>query len=248
MICNLPPIGWFCSRKHQHSGPCAAHPTDDVKHLSLDFWGTIASPNPEYTEARQEMLYKHFPEADPRIIDANFTHVKSLFDSQAEEFGKAVTSHQAWDILAVWVGIEHAAQDICRQAQQLFYDHPPLIPHYIKDALRNWVASGNTLSIASNINFISAETMRRVIAKELPNLFSFEVFSDESGCSKPSNDFFDKCTQKALTKSVANIDFHIGDSIKCDGGSTLVGIPYLHTTGLQHTGAIIAQLLKDRNK
>lgn len=38
--CNVPPVGWECSREAGHSGPCAASPIDPVHRYVVDSdWG-----------------------------------------------------------------------------------------------------------------------------------------------------------------------------------------------------------------
>lgn len=62
-ICQVPPEGWYCTRKAGHDGPCAAHPHEADRELDADDYACIAKgmerlnsskPEPAQPEAKGE--------------------------------------------------------------------------------------------------------------------------------------------------------------------------------------------------
>jgi hypothetical protein len=43
LSCDLPPVGWFCSRRGGHDGPCAAHPVEHNGAIEL-VWRDTEAP------------------------------------------------------------------------------------------------------------------------------------------------------------------------------------------------------------
>ena len=81
------------------------------------------------------------------------------------------------------------------------------------------VEQEKTISVLSNTAFIKGVTLRKLMSYyELENYFSFQIFSDETGFSKPNKEIFQLVyNQIEILKSVEKKEvLHIGDNIIAD--------------------------------
>lgn len=50
--CDLPPVGWYCTREPGHEGPCPTHPEDTtVYNMAISQWGHAA----QASQAQEEL-------------------------------------------------------------------------------------------------------------------------------------------------------------------------------------------------
>ncbi|MGE8424054.1 MAG: HAD family hydrolase, partial [Sphingobacterium siyangense] len=81
------------------------------------------------------------------------------------------------------------------------------------------VSKGKTLSLLSNTAFLDGTVLRRVLEYyELSDFFSFQLYSDEIGVSKPNNTAIELVFQKIRQqRTIKKKDIvHIGDNQKAD--------------------------------
>lgn len=77
------------------------------------------------------------------------------------------------------------------------------------------VEHGKTINILSNTAFIQGSVLRRVLEYyELSDYISFQLYSDETGYSKPNKEVFDMVFHKANNANdVSRAEIvHIGDN------------------------------------
>ena len=96
---------------------------------------------------------------------------------------------------------------------------PNLIYSDIESVFKKITKHEKTISILSNTGFIKGSSLRKLLEYyELNNYFSFQLYSDETGFSKPNSRMFQLvfnkvCEIKALEKK--NI-LHVGDNVRAD--------------------------------
>lgn len=210
-------------------------------HISLDFWNTIATPNPKYTRMRNEYLAQYYgrPVDEVRTI---YTSIKSRLDDEAARDGLSTPWCDIHIELAEalrpddwsctkWKSHEFSVNALMR----LFKDNPPIIDPELIFMLERAYRFGHTLSIASNTNFVNGDILREILEQHTDK-FLFMLFSDEIQCSKPHIDF---------ARSIAGMTnhlysnrpiIHVGDSLECDGGMEgICDISFQHVSNPQQT-------------
>jgi putative hydrolase of the HAD superfamily len=105
-------------------------------------------------------------------------------------------------------------------SDQLFIEYmPELIFPRISLLLKQIQSEGKTASILSNTAFIQGTTLRKMISHyELSNYFSFQLYSDEIGFSKPNPLAFERVFENAkqFQTVLKNDIVHIGDNKYAD--------------------------------
>lgn len=219
----------------------------NINHISLDFWNTIASPNPEFAAARNFFLSK-VCDIDEQIVAKLYTTTKKELDELILHQAVHITPYFCYQQLWYNVPFANKSADLFRSIEHkindLFKYYPPIISDELITALLRLRENNIKLSIASNTNFISGQLLYAELHKALKRnkynkkishineLFSFAYFSDLIGTSKPNRLFFE------LIK--INIDntqsaIHIGDSLIYDAPITNYGIKFQHVKNPQQT-------------
>lgn len=199
-----------------------------VKHISLDFWNTLGTANPEYSEERRFIL-SDFTSMIRETLDSDgsfdghsvrycaqaYKEVKKMIDADVL-LGKRYSIDKCFDTLIDWLEVHPLHHELTKLKADLweaFYKHPPTILHETIEQLQRLKVKGYTLSIGSNTNFIPGKVIREAVLDRL-DLFDFFIFSDEIGVAKPNTEFFlrvNKATFK-LRAIVGQSVLHIGDS------------------------------------
>lgn len=193
------------------------------RHISLDFWGTLAQANPAYAIARNRYLAALFT-VPVKEVETKYTQIKRWLDKGAAEMGASIPPDLCWDLLvrnlSPGFSPEDDAFDVMCHVEKLFLKNAPIISPETRGHIIRLAKRGVTFSIGSNTNFIPGERLWKLgIQEGLP--LSFGVFSDEIMVSKPHPTFFDKIKEQVKGRELV----HIGDSYECDiTGSHLAGI------------------------
>lgn len=191
------------------------------RHISFDFWNTLASPNPTYDTERAELLARAF-NTTADTAKTVYAQLKQCAD------GFALTGQQPpapiiWDSLAMAMAqttgkeTHHVdMQPVRAQLEGLFCRYPPSISPATCALLMNLYREGYGLSIGSNTSFISGSVLRDIVRHyKLDKLFSFMLFSDEVGITKPNPGFFHMILEGSGCRNVNQV-VHIGDSVEFD--------------------------------
>ena len=192
-----------------------------IQAISLDFWGTIATFNPEYSRARTKLLAEAFgiPEAE---ADARYKAIKKACDREAEEAGIAMTPLNAVERLVRGTSI--CPVELLESLEQRARADPPLLHPEVTPLLREIKERGVVIGISSNTNFLAGRLVQSFF--DIP--WDFTVYSDELGVSKPSPHFFRTAALRAArhTSLYSNAEvIHIGDNAICDfKGAQAVGM------------------------
>lgn len=200
---------------------------DNFEHFSFDLWMTIIKSNPNFKPQRTELLKEHFSlNKTVDEIDSVIRYYDNLFNIISEKTGNHIEREEVFMLILDKLGkdIQNISIDDLKlffeKSDELFVENVPfIIWEDIHDFLNEIKAKGKTASILSNTAFIHGDSIRKVLKKlDLDAYFSFMIFSDEVGISKPNLEIFEylyKNTQeiKIITKSQI---IHIGDNSIAD--------------------------------
>lgn len=219
-----------------------------IKHISFDVWNTLLFPNKDFAFYRTNYIRNVLLNASVPFNDIKqiYTKTKNALDQEAEQCLPAPTTLENWvrfcDSLpnSKYTTAEDVQTHVVTVIEELVRLHPPSIPSQTVIILKQLKEAGYTLSITSNTNFISGRVLFDIIRQEVgPGIFSFALFSDETGWSKPSTEMFDDVFNRTSELYLPHITFrdeilHVGDNYICDvQGAFNANMYALHCTKLE---------------
>lgn len=198
-----------------------------IKHISFDLWLTLIRSNPVYKTQRAALMAQHFGVRESAAtVQEVFTHYDRLFNRINERAGGNVHYSEMLYVILDRLGVppdaipEEAMTDYYRKAEALFLEHRPvLIDEATPGVLQELQEQGHSLSILSNTGFILGQTLRPVLHElGIADYFSFQLYSDETGRSKPSMKAYELLWQEAQRlKQVEKTEvLHVGDNPVAD--------------------------------
>jgi putative hydrolase of the HAD superfamily len=169
------------------------------KHLSFDLWLTLIKSNPEFKKKRN-LLFKDFFEVDYSIdkVTEVVRYYDVLCNNINEKTGFNIDTFEiyyfilnALNVNSNDIEIEKLSQ-FYKETEMLFMKFKPdLVYPEIQLLFKEIVEQEKTISILSNTGFIKGETLRKLMSHyDLENYFSFQIYSDETGFSKPKKEIF----------------------------------------------------------
>ncbi|MPS71589.1 MAG: phosphoglycolate phosphatase [Chryseobacterium sp.] len=205
---------------------------DSYEHFSFDLWMTIIRSNPQFKPKRTVLLKEYF-DIDKNVeeIDKVIRHYDNLFNVISEKTGNHIEREEVFFLILASLGkdIQGISVDDLRgffiRSDKLFLENIPLIIWKdIDHLLKKIKEKEKTASILSNTAFIHGDSLRKVLRQlELEQYFSFMIFSDEIGMSKPNIKIFEylyKKTQELRPLHRSQI-IHLGDSKIADQNGAL---------------------------
>ncbi len=112
---------------------------------------------------------------------------------------------------------------IYHMQEQLFFKYPPVLyDNNTENVLLELTRRGATKSILSNTGFINGHTLTRLLNKlGILNYFSFTIYSDSVGMSKPNPVLYTYMKEKVKTMRIhdavkENDIIHVGDNLFAD--------------------------------
>lgn len=203
-----------------------------IQHISLDLWLTLIKSAPDFKPLRNKLFAQYFKirQTEEAVKNA-FRHFDLLFNSINEKVGRNVQYSEMLFVILDNLGVNtaevslHDMEAYYREMEALFLQHHPL---FIDPATINVLTylqdKGISLNILSNTGFILGSTLRKLIIHlNIESYFCFQLYSDEMGCSKPSEKAFGQVfqeTQKIKTITRKAI-LHVGDNLKADYDGSL---------------------------
>ncbi len=197
------------------------------KHYSFDLWLTLIRSNPLYKNKR-DILFKDFFEINDNInfISQSIRYYDILCNRISEKTGKHIDFYHIYYLILNSLKVKIDSLDKTKLdefyylSEDLFLQYKPeLIFPDLNLTLRQIHESGKTINILSNTAFIKGNTLRKIITQyELNKYFSFQLYSDETGFTKPNPLFFDilmKNINENQTLEKKEI-VHIGDNKSAD--------------------------------
>lgn len=227
------------------------------RHISLDFWGTIATPNPVYTQARTEHIISTYG-VSADTVETHYRFVKNLLDEFALRYQVATRIDLAYAMFLQQCHYEFAedsescareAHELRLECEKLFLRYPPIIDMELMNAVVEAVDyKGYTVGIISNTNMTSGETIMKMFRQfdqqgdtcdssgTMDCFFLDASFSDAVGLVKPDKRMFTQAFEKiadeyvnlgALRSLQINECIHVGDHAECDYACTKAGMKFL---------------------
>uniref|UniRef100_UPI00404901B3 HAD family hydrolase n=1 Tax=Flavobacterium sp. TaxID=239 RepID=UPI00404901B3 len=197
--------------------------TIDCKHISFDLWLTLIKSHPEFKKSRN-LLFKEFFAIDSSIEDVSATirHYDVLCNNINEKTGLNLDTFEIYYFILSALGVDinqiglDTLQAFYQETESLFMTFKPdLIEPKTQLFLKQITEQGKTVSILSNTAFIKGSSLRKLMAfYELESYFSFQIFSDETGLSKPNYMIFQLVYDeiKKINSIAKNEVLHLGDN------------------------------------
>lgn len=199
----------------------------NYSHLSFDLWLTLIKSNPEFKKKRN-LLFKDFFEIEATIEKVNevVRYYDVLCNNINEKTGLNLNTHEIYYLILNALQVDLSKNEVKKlgefydQTEVLFMNYKPeLIFPDIKRQFGNMVSEGKSINILSNTGFIKGKSLRKLISYyELTEYFTFQIYSDEVGYSKPNNEIFQLVfDQVNKTKETQKKEIlHIGDNSIAD--------------------------------
>lgn len=212
-------------------------------HYSFDLWLTLIKSNPLFKEQRARFFHSeyNFQRKSLDEVTLIFRQVDLLGNAINERTGKNIDADELYlmvismmnnyDIIRVEIDLD----GLFIKMESLLFDYMPMLySDETSDVLhRLKEQSQATFSILSNTGFIRGQSLRRVLAElKIADLFDFQLYSDETGLSKPNKELFELMLKEITTLKKQEIDLksivHIGDNPVADiAGGMAIGIETL---------------------
>lgn len=188
--------------------------------ISLDVWGTLVTPNPLFSQKRNEYLNSYTDKSYEEVSEI-YTQLKHELDTSNSM--EAPSLYENYTVLLERLGIPYFSKmKIIQDIQNLFYQHPPFIDNSVIYEL-NRLSNRYSFHIISNTNFISGSVIEPFLRIRTGINFEVCYFSDLVGYQKPSKEIFEK-----VRDSVIGDITHIGNDLICDGACGQYGYKYIH--------------------
>ena len=195
----------------------------NYKHISFDLWLTLIRSNPNFKK-RRDVVFRDFFEIDASIEKVNevIRYYDVFCNNLNEKTGLNIDTFEIYYLILNALNVSINKIEIAKlslfykESELLFMDNKPelIFPNTSK-LFSEMIANERTLSILSNTAFIKGETLRKLMAfYELDNYFSFQIYSDETGFSKPNFKMFDLVFEqvKRLKPITKKQIVHVGDN------------------------------------
>lgn len=195
----------------------------NYKHLSFDLWLTLIKSNPEF-KSKRNLLFKEYFDIDCSLekVTEVVRYYDVLINNTNEKTGLNVDTFEIYCLIlnALNIKIDEIEiknlADFYKETELLFMQFKPnLIYPQIHLLFKEIVEQEKTINVLSNTGFIKGDTLRKLINNfELDQYFSFQLYSDETGFSKPNVKMFelvyDQIKKNKIVKKLEVL--HIGDN------------------------------------
>jgi len=196
-------------------------------HFSFDLWLTLIRSNPAFKARRNALFKSFFAIGEPlEKVAWAMRHHDVLANRISEITGQHIHAEQIYCRILHELNIninELTREEITgfqAAADQLFMHYKPIL---VNSSIRSYFqaikAAGRTISILSNTAFIKGAILRKLLDHyELSEFISFQLYSDETGFSKPAAGAFDLVFRHATAiRPLSKPDIlHIGDNPAAD--------------------------------
>jgi putative hydrolase of the HAD superfamily len=215
-----------------------------VKHISFDLWLTLIHSHPLFKRKRAEIITEMCCRRNRDIlqIEQLIREQDKIFDRYNEIHETKIPAKEMYLRILRKINIGNQeptmndAETLMEKSNELLMNFMPvLVNKNIPHTLNSLHSEGITLSLSSNTGFIEGKILRHVLEKlGIIRYFSFSVFSDEIGISKPSGKFFQQIYNRLqLPKDCV---LHIGDNLKTDyNGAVDFGFKALLIKNINYT-------------
>lgn len=206
-------------------------------HYSFDLWGTLIKSDPQFKKERSRYFFENFNPLQKSLeeIEITFRRVDVMCNAINEKTGHNIRSEEMYLMVLAEIGetSDFSRYDLVEMnyaMENLAFTFMPVIYDIsIVETLSILRERKATISLLSNTAFITGQTLRKILKRiGLAEYFTFQLYSDETGFSKPSLKMFEILYQHVLqiNRYVGKTEIiHIGDNSVADiGGAVSYGI------------------------
>lgn len=190
-------------------------------------WLTLIRSNPEFKQKRN-ILFKDFFQIEKPIEEVNAVIRKFdvLTNYINERVGKNFDTLEIYFLILDGLSVDLEKIEIGQF--NTFYDltedllmqyRPLLLDDKLPQMLESLYKEGKTMNILSNTAFIKGRTLKQILKYyDMERCFSFQIYSDEAGVSKPNNLIYQLAYDEIV--KINNIPkkeiIHVGDNRNSD--------------------------------
>ena len=222
--------------------------------ITFDFWDTLVADDsdepkrqarglPTKAETRLQLLSdeiaRHHAEITRGQIATAFKHANDTFNHawKIEHHTPTVATRLKYAYEFLQIGLTPGFADVVRAVEEMEVEIPPDFCAGVNDALAQ-LARQYKLGIVSDTIHTPGRGIRRLLeTQNILHHFSFCVFSDQVGASKPKPIVFERASA-GLGVPLANIA-HVGDSESNDvDGPLALGMRAILFTGAIDRGSV----------
>jgi putative hydrolase of the HAD superfamily len=212
-----------------------------IKHFSFDLWFTLIKSNPAFKKERALYFYHHFNTLGKNIeaVETAFRQTDLMCNAINEKTGNNIDAEEMYLMviymlnngLELFEKLDTAA--LYKEMEVLILKYMPTVFNEQTYTCLDRIKQDGTvtLNILSNTAFIRGATLRKINDQlALSKYFDFQLYSDETGVSKPNAEMYSLLLQHITAlRSNSNIllqeIMHIGDNPVADiSGAESFGI------------------------
>lgn len=210
------------------------------KHYSFDLWMTLIRSNPSFKEKRAQYFHTHFNATGKSLAEVTFIFrkVDLMCNAINEKTGRNIDASEMYLMVILEINQMNPAsieqidpQGLYLEMETLLMQYPPTYYSADTQSVLETLKQQQdcTFNLLSNTGFIRGQTLRKILSDlSLAAFFDFQLYSDETGWSKPNPIFFQLMLSKVeqIGTSITLTDIiHIGDNPVADiVGAQRVGI------------------------
>ncbi len=208
-----------------------------IKHCSIDLWFTLIKSNPVFKSKRALYFYEKINTKNKPLeeVEAIFRKVDLMCNAINEKTGNNICAEEMYGMVIYMLNdsMLHYDKDglgnLYKEFEGLFFEFSPVLFNEQTLPTLEKLKEDNTLSILSNTAFIKASSLRKLLNNlDIESYFSFQIYSDEVGLSKPNEAIFKLMLAETalLHNGILNNEIlHIGDNAIADiAGANALGI------------------------
>jgi putative hydrolase of the HAD superfamily len=200
-----------------------------TKHISFDLWMTLIRSDPRFKHERA-LLFRSFFElkvTEEQVLSV-FRETDLLVNRINEIVGRNIHPQEMYlmNLSRLGADLEQITvpmlEDFYQQSEVLFFKYAPqLLCNETPLLLKQLKDKGYTLNILSNTGYIPGKTLRKLLQRlELEEQLCFQLYSDETGYSKPAPEMFALMIDAAGALHNGQLNtaqiLHIGDNKVAD--------------------------------
>jgi putative hydrolase of the HAD superfamily len=199
----------------------------NYKHISFDLWMTLIKSNPEFKIKRNKLFKDFFEiEANEETVADKIRYYDLVCNTINEKTGLNIDTFEIYSLSLNSLNCNNEnnnlekLNDYYNESESLLLKYKPVLLYSdLKEYLKTIQSEGKTMNLLSNTAFIKGYTLRKIISfYELDDFFSFQIYSDECGFSKPNYKIFELTYTEvnkieAMSKTAI---LHVGDNKNAD--------------------------------
>ncbi len=208
-----------------------------IKHCSIDLWYTLIKSNPVFKSKRAFYFYENINSKNKTLVEveAVFRQVDLMCNAINEKTGKNICAEEMYSMVIYMLNdsmLHYGKAELANlysKLEELFFQFSPVLFNEETLPTLQKIKKDKTLSILCNTAFIKGNTLRMLLVKlDIEHFFSFQIYSDEVGLSKPNEAIFKLMIEEidVLHNEILNNEIlHIGDNAIADiAGANAMGV------------------------